>query len=422
VANRIANLFIEENLKTREVEAEGTSEFMETQLQEAKKILDELESGVSAYKLQHNGELPQQESLLGSTLSRLEVELESNRESMNRAQSLKVTLESTMSALESTLALMARPVPAPAPAQNSQPGTSSPAAGEPAKRQLLSEVLQAKLDTFRLQFRDSMPEIQSLQDLIAQTKAKEAREAKEAEKTAETASVQAAPPPAPSGAPTPKSAASENSAVLRSPEYRQAEERLSGLKAQMFLADQELTTGKTNELRIRKDIATYQAQLGRLPIREQEMAKLTRDYEISKSNYKTLLEKKQAAEMSTDMERRAKSERFTLLDPARVPEKPTKPNRPVFYSVGIALGLVIGLVCGVGFELKKSVLLGEWELPPGTNILGTLPYIAVAPMGEKPSASAKGSSGSRRRAAVISSALFLIVATGTAVYFWSHRF
>ena len=68
VANRISNLFIEENLKTREVQAEGTSEFIDAQMQDAKKKLSETETAVSQFKLQHNGELPQQESALMGTL------------------------------------------------------------------------------------------------------------------------------------------------------------------------------------------------------------------------------------------------------------------------------------------------------------------------------------------------------------------
>ena len=55
---------LEQNLKTREEQAAGTSEFLDTQLREAKKRLDLLEQAVSAYKLQHNGELPEQESLV----------------------------------------------------------------------------------------------------------------------------------------------------------------------------------------------------------------------------------------------------------------------------------------------------------------------------------------------------------------------
>ena len=66
---------------------------------------------------------------------------------------------------------------------------------------------------------------------------------------------------------------------------------------------------------ILKAIELYQARMEQLPVREQETAALTRDYEMSKTNYKSLLDKKLAAGMATDMEKRQQGERFTMLDP-----------------------------------------------------------------------------------------------------------
>ena len=106
VANRISNLYVEENLRTREVEAQGTEEFIENQLQEAKKTLDTLEAAVSKYKLEHNGELPQQQAELSSTLGRLQVALEANRDGINRAQQTKVTLENSLGMAEANLSAL----------------------------------------------------------------------------------------------------------------------------------------------------------------------------------------------------------------------------------------------------------------------------------------------------------------------------
>src|SRR5450759_4978398 len=83
VANRLTDLYVEQNLRTREGQAAGTSDFLDTQLREAKKRLDEMEAAVSVYKLAHNGELPQQEAALSGTLARLQVELEANRDAIN---------------------------------------------------------------------------------------------------------------------------------------------------------------------------------------------------------------------------------------------------------------------------------------------------------------------------------------------------
>jgi hypothetical protein len=93
-----------------------------------------------------------------------------------------------------------------------------------------------------------------------------------------------------------------------------------------------------------------------------------------------------AAEMSLNMERRQQSERFIVLDRAQLPEKPIKPKRPVLYAAGAGVALVLGLILGFATELRQNVFLGEWELPPGTPVLGRLPFIEVpaAPGEAKP--------------------------------------
>jgi len=98
---------------------------------------------------------------------------------------------------------------------------------------------------------------------------------------------------------------------------------------------------------------------------------------MSKENYKSLLDKKMAAEMSLNMERRQQSERFVVLDRAQLPEKPVKPKRPALYAGGTAAALLLALLVGFVAEMRQNVLLGEWELPPGTPVLARLPYIEV---------------------------------------------
>jgi polysaccharide biosynthesis transport protein len=151
--------------------------------------------------------------------------------------------------------------------------------------------------------------------------------------------------------------------------------RLQNLKTQVMLADRDIEQRNSERERILKSIAQYEASIEQLPVREQEMAALTRDYEISKANYKSLQDKKLAAGMATDMEKQQQAERFTMQDPPRVPEKPVSPNRAVYDGIGCALSLAFGLVFAIGQELKKNAVLGEWELSGGVEVLGRVPFI-----------------------------------------------
>jgi uncharacterized protein involved in exopolysaccharide biosynthesis len=154
-------------------------------------------------------------------------------------------------------------------------------------------------------------------------------------------------------------------------------EKVASLKSQIALTDREIADLEKRRERVLHDVGSVQSRMDKLPMREQQLASLTRDYEASKANYKSLLDKKLAAEMAANMERWQKAERFVMLDVARVPEKPTSPNRPVFMTGGVLMSLA--LAAGIAFllETRRNVFLGEWELPPGTVVVGRVPKMLV---------------------------------------------
>jgi len=367
VANRLTDLYVEENLKTREGQAEGTSVFLDTQLAEAKTRLDELEAAVSAYKLQHNGELPQQEQSLASALSRLQTELEANRDAINRAQQTRVILEGNLNAMEVTLGAQTRAweqatrLAADADESFSLPG-QPPAT---AKQKKTSEALEEQLTVLRGRYSENHPDVIRLKADIEKVKRIEA-ERLAASSADETETLQ------------PGAGATRKAPPAREPaEFAHTREQINTLKVQINGSDKELEDRKAEQARILKDLDQYQRRLERLPVREQEMARITRDYEMSKENYKSLLDKKMAAEMSLNMERRQQSERFIVLDRAQLPGKPIKPKRPVLYAGGSVAALLVALILGFVVELRHNVLLGEWELPAGTPVLARLPYIEI---------------------------------------------
>ena len=94
---------------------------------------------------------------------------------------------------------------------------------------------------------------------------------------------------------------------------------------------------------LKGQIALYQRRIEETPKRELEMVDLNRDYEILKTNYQSLLDKKFQSQMAENLERKQQGEQFRILDPARLPEKPFKPDRDRLLAVGAALGLAIGL-------------------------------------------------------------------------------
>jgi len=330
VANRLTDLYVERNLQTREGQAEGTSEFLDNQLLEAKKRLDELEAVVSSYKVKHNGELPEQEESLARALSELHTQLQANRDALNRAQQTKVVQESTLSAMEASAAVQTMRTLEPVEREKGDAGvTTTPAPSRTYRK--ASDALEAQLAELLTKVTEEHPAAIKLRTAIETAKREEELE----------------------------------------------QSRELGLKAQIEITEKELKNLTANQQRILRDLDGYQRRIERFPVREQEMAQITRDYEMSKTNYKSLLDKKMAAEMALDMEKRQQAERFIVLDRARLPGKPLKPERPLLYAGGSVIGLVLALLLGFIAELRQNVILGEWELKDDIPILARLPQFEV---------------------------------------------
>jgi polysaccharide biosynthesis transport protein len=369
VANELASLFIEENLRTRERQAQGTADFIDSQLQEAKKTLDQLEAKVSAYKLAHNGDLPEQQGALNSRLASLQIELQGNQDAISRAQQNKVLLEGTLSMSETAINGINN---SQAAAAAGHAPDASAAKNLPAETNL--QYLQSQYDDLSKQYQPTYPRMVALKHEIEREK------------------------------------------LIQD----QQRARMDSIKSQITLADREIQQRTKERDGILKAISELQARIEQLPVREQEMAELTRDYEESKSNYKSLLDKKLAAAMATDMERRQQGERFTLLDPPRVPERPISPKTHQI-ELGCVISLALGFALAVGAESRKNAVLGEWELPDDIPVLGRVPMIEVPHRSHRNKRNQDKRNGWKW--VIVSSAVVLGVVTCAAgAYFYWGRF
>jgi capsular polysaccharide biosynthesis protein len=126
------------------------------------------------------------------------------------------------------------------------------------------------------------------------------------------------------------------------------------------------------------------------PVMEQQFADITRDYDQSKTNYESLLAKKNQSEMSTDLEKTQQGEHFRMLDPPNLPVKPYKPNRLLLCG----MGLVVGIVFGAGFAAALERLSGK--IYSEREIKKLVPFDVIAEI--PPIESLEEQSSNRRRA------------------------
>jgi polysaccharide chain length determinant protein (PEP-CTERM system associated) len=161
------------------------------------------------------------------------------------------------------------------------------------------------------------------------------------------------------------------------PSVLMAQKSLDEHRRQQSEARMEIQNLEVEIANIERQIKDYQQRVERTPRHEQELLTLQRDYSNLKQSYDSLVNRKLEAEIAVNMEKKQKGEQFSILDPARLPEKPISPDlrRLFLLMLAAGLGLGAGLVALLDFfdsSLKKPESL-EAEL--GVPVLATVPRI-----------------------------------------------
>jgi polysaccharide chain length determinant protein (PEP-CTERM system associated) len=358
-ASRLASYFIDENLKTREQQAVGTSEFLQSQLQETKVRLEAQEERVKQYKLRFMGELPQQLQANLQILSRLQDQLKMNSDATRNAQDRKVYLEAQIGVLESQLNAFAAQMSAAGKAARdaAAAGSDAPVPSDMSAAGLANElsVKKSQLAALSAKYTEKYPENRRLKDEVAHLEKRLA---------------QAIAQEGPSG---------NSAGLLREPTNTGTRERdeILRLRAQSKAIDSEIASLRKDRRGIEQTIAGLEARVEKSPRREQEMVSLTRDYENLKLSYDDLLKKKLDAEVSQNLEKRQKGEQFQILDPADLPQEPFSPNRPKVFGIAFAAAMLIGFGGAIGFEMINPTLRGKRDFQHffQVPVLASIPII-----------------------------------------------
>jgi succinoglycan biosynthesis transport protein ExoP len=329
VTSRLTTLFIEQNLKRREDQAKTTTRFLNEQLEAAKTKLAEQEQRVRDFKMEHLGELPEQQAGNLGILASLQSQLENVMGNLNRAQQQRLYLESLIGEYRR---LAQRRVPLVDASGASQVLSPVEAAQrdlrtlEAERRRLLTQYTPQHPDVIR-----NSQEIARQKDLIKMLAAAQA----------ETESAKAAD----------KHAANEQASGAESAENSAA---VAQLRSQLEANQLEIENLKRTEAKLRTDIEHYQARLNQTPVREQQLASMLRDLELLRQNYADLLKKEQESQLATSLEKRQEGQQFRLVDPPNLPTIPSSPKRLKISLGGLGGGLAIGLALGLLVEMRDS--------------------------------------------------------------------
>jgi len=333
VCAEITSMFIEENLRLREQSAEGTTDFLKNELDQAKQKLDAQDARLAEFKRKYLGTLPGNEQTDMNMVTALSSQLDAVTSQLNRAQQDKAYQES----------LLAQQLSAWRMTQES--------GGEVAEATLDKQLasLHAQLATMQAHYTAEHPDVIKLKADIATLKK---RIEDNAARTKDTAKQ--------------KPAADSR---MELPEIQQ-------IRFQIHQSEVVIKEKAREQARLREQLSTYQGRLSMSPMVEQQYKELTRDYQTALQFYNDLLAKKDQSQMATSLERRQQGEQFRVMDPADLPEEPSFPNRWLFAGGGLGIGLALGIGIALLLELRDRSLRTENDIE---QFLG-LPTLAMVPL------------------------------------------
>jgi polysaccharide chain length determinant protein (PEP-CTERM system associated) len=332
VTNSLASHFISENLKIRESQAFGTSDFLMDELESVKSRLEEKEQQLKAYKEKYMGGLPEQLDANLKILDRLQIQLDQLNNKLKDDEDKLVALQQPITSV-------------------GQPGTTVSNYVSPVQsgNEDKLSALKNELALLQARYTDNYPDIVQLKNKIAMLEA--------------TQSAQ-------------KSLTTEEELPSKKIEQQASISNNKSRLQEMNLRSEILSVNSQIK-KTESDIDWYQTKVKDTPTRAQEMLSLNRDYNNLNNQYNTLLNKELDSELSLSMEKKQEGEQFKIIDLAKVPFKPIKPNVQKLALLILALGLGAG--CGFAYliEIMDTSFRGSEEIEKELTIpiLMTMPII-----------------------------------------------
>lgn len=345
VCREITSLFLTENLTAREKSAEGTTEFLTEQLNQAKANLDAQDAKLAAFQRENIGALPDDQAGNMNMLSTLSTQLDAATQAISRLEQEKSYREALLSQQSRDVTLV--------------PDGASPKAGRPAAQATPEQATQLQqLENERTdlltRYTPDHPDVIAINSKIRDLKKQIAS----------------------NGAAGPGGAAPvrvESAAVQQ-------------LRAQITSFDDAIQQKRREQGAIQRQIGMYQGRIQGSPLVAAKYKELTRDYQTAQEFHNSLLAKQQQSQMATNLERQQQGEQFRVMDDANLPDEPTFPKRSIFAAGGLAVGIVLGILITAFLEYRDKSLRTERDVWAFTK----LPTLGIIALNGPSSASSAG--------------------------------
>ena len=328
VASVLASLYLEENFRKREQQATSTTVFLQQELDRIKIQVNEYADKISAFKKEHAGELPEHTAINMQALDRL------NRD-FDQASMQIQSLKERKTYLEGQLAVLDKYQP--------QLATATGGSTIMTPRERLQS-LRSELNRLQFSLSEKHPDIRKLKREISEL------EIQIRETPTDTTN-------------THMDEGKDNPAYI-------------SIKTQIDTTDIEIKNLLTQRIAIKKEMAVYQKKIERAPLVERDYNNLTQDYANAQRKSNEMMDKLMEATVAKGMEETQFGERFTIIDPAQIPEKPEKPDRRKI----MLMGLFLSLGAGMGLAMTQESLDHSIKTVAELDSLSDIPTLSVIPL------------------------------------------
>lgn len=358
VASVLASLYLEENIKVREQQTVGTSKFLEEEAKDLRESLARLDGKISAFKEKNMNSLPELLQVSMQALDRAERDIDQMNDQLRTLKEKESYLQTQLSSI-------------PSDAANQD-------------KNLLRD-LKAKLVQLESRYSAKYPDVIKTRAEIAELESR-------------------------IGTSSPKEVASQPD----NPAWVTLSSQLAGTQSDIESVKRQIEA-------VHKKRDDFRRRIELSPRVDETYKNFLVERNNTQVKYDDLMKKSMEAKVSQGLERGQMGERFTLIDPARLPEKPIKPNRPAIILIGLILGIGAGVGTASLKEYSDQSVRSSRDLAIATSlpILATVPFIVTW--------SDKKQSKVKRKVIVIGVAL--AIATGLLVFhffimdfdiFWSR--
>ena len=325
----VVTVFIETSMENQTADNTGAQSFIEQQIAESEKRLVEAENRLAEFKRVNVDMIPGE---TGSYYSRLQL-------ARNDLQAARLQLRE----LESRQSELSRQIEGEDPIFI--PGATSIPTNSALEQRIQS--LKVQLDQLLTRYTDQYPEVRRTQNLIADLEAERLRNIENAA----------------------DSPVSSFSSLSNSPLYQ-------GMRS--LLAE---TRARAAELKVRvteyeERVRDLEAQVNQIPDVEAQLTQLNRDYDVLYGQHQQLLQRRESARLSEDVQRNAGDVTFRVIDPPFVPRQPSQPNKPLLNAGVLAAALGSGGALALLLTLLFPIVTDPRMLRQATGLplLGSVTY------------------------------------------------